>query len=85
MRLQVLGPAAAFHDTRSDPNNSSLVLRATVGDVTILLPGDAEIEAQQAMLAEHVDLRADVLKVPHHGSALLRSRPSSRRCTRGSR
>lgn len=69
VRLQVLGPAAAFHDTRSDPNNSSLVLRATVGDVTILLPGDAEIEAQQAMLAAHLDLQADVLKVPHHGSA----------------
>jgi competence protein ComEC len=69
VQVQVLGPAAAFHDTRSDPNNSSLVLRASVGDVSILLPGDAEIEAQQAMLAAGVDLRADVLKVPHHGSA----------------
>jgi competence protein ComEC len=69
VHLDVLGPAAAFHGTHSDPNNSSLVLRAEVGGVRILLPGDAEIEAQQALLAAGVDLRADVLKVPHHGSA----------------
>jgi competence protein ComEC len=69
VHLQVLAPTAAFHDTRSDPNNSSLVLRAEVDGVRILLPGDAEIEAQQAMLDDGTDLRADVLKVPHHGSA----------------
>jgi competence protein ComEC len=69
VHLEVLAPVVAFHDTRSDPNNSSLVLRATVGDTSILLPGDVEIEAQQSMLAAGVDVRADVLKVPHHGSA----------------
>ena len=69
VQLDVLGPAAPFHATRSDPNNSSLVLRATVGGLRILLPGDAEIEAQQTLLRSGVDLRADVLKVPHHGSA----------------
>ncbi len=69
VHLDVLGPAVAFHGTRSDPNNSSLILRATVRGIRILLPGDAEIEAQDALLRSHVDLRADVLKVPHHGSA----------------
>ena len=69
VHLDVLGPPRAYHGTRSDPNNSSLVLRATVHGVRILLPGDAEIEAQQAMLGAGIDLRADVLKVPHHGSA----------------
>ena len=69
VHLEVLGPAASFHGTRSDPNNSSLVLRATVHGVRILLPGDAEIEAQDALLGSGVDLRADVLKIPHHGSA----------------
>ncbi len=67
--LDVLGPRAAFHGTRSDPNNSSLVLRAQVGGVRILLPGDAELEEQRAVLASGADVRADVLKVPHHGSA----------------
>ncbi len=69
VRLDVLGPAAPFHDTRSDPNNSSLILKATVDGLRIMLPGDAEIEAQQALLRSGADLRADVLKVPHHGSA----------------
>jgi competence protein ComEC len=67
--LDVLGPAVAFRNTHSDPNNSSVVLRATVRGVRILLPGDAEIEAQHALLADRVDLAADVLKVAHHGSA----------------
>jgi competence protein ComEC len=69
VHLQVLAPQVAFHDTRSDPNNSSLVLRATVGDTSILLPGDVEVEAQQTMMAARIDVNADVLKVPHHGSA----------------
>jgi competence protein ComEC len=39
-------------------------------DRTILLPGDAEKDAERTMLAENVetDLEADVLKVGHHGS-----------------
>lgn len=69
VRLEVLGPVATLHETRSDPNNNSLVLRATVGGTRILLPGDSEKEEQQELLDAHVDLAADVLKVPHHGSA----------------
>lgn len=67
--LEVLGPSHAFGGSRSDPNNSSVVLRATVRGVRILLPGDAEIEAQDDLLSTGTDLRADILKVPHHGSA----------------
>ncbi|MGC4862964.1 ComEC/Rec2 family competence protein [Micromonospora sp. DT41] len=69
--LLVLGPPYPMAGTRSDPNNNSLILRATVAGVRILLPGDAETEEQHAVLTrvtpEH--LRADVLKVAHHGSA----------------
>jgi len=67
--LQVLGPIAAFHGTRSDPNNSSIVLRVRTAGRTLLLAGDAEVQAQDALLAAGADLHADVLKVPHHGSA----------------
>jgi competence protein ComEC len=69
VHLDVLGPAAPMHGTRSDPNNSSLVIMATVRGVRILLSGDAEIEEQRALLDSGADLHADVLKVPHHGSA----------------
>ncbi|MEU7590361.1 ComEC/Rec2 family competence protein [Micromonospora sp. NPDC049230] len=69
--LLVLGPPYPLAGTRSDPNNNSLVLRATVGGVRILLPGDAEAEEQHALLTRAApgQLRADVLKVAHHGSA----------------
>ncbi|MDQ1722473.1 MAG: competence protein ComEC [Pseudonocardiales bacterium] len=67
--LDVLGPSHVFLGSRSDPNNSSVVLRATVAGLRILLPGDAEIEAQDDLLSAGADVRADILKVPHHGSA----------------
>ena len=35
----------------------------------MLLTGDVEPPGQQAILASGVDLRARVLKIPHHGSA----------------
>jgi competence protein ComEC len=69
--LVVLGPPHPLRGTRSDPNNNSLVLLATVAGVRVLLSGDAEIEEQRALLdrAPPGGLRADVLKVAHHGSA----------------
>ncbi|HVQ91148.1 MAG TPA: DNA internalization-related competence protein ComEC/Rec2 [Mycobacteriales bacterium] len=69
IRLEVVAPRAAAHGTRSDPNNSSVVLRVRDRGHTILLTGDAEVEAQDAMLRGGTDLSADVLKTPHHGSA----------------
>jgi competence protein ComEC len=69
IHLDVLAPTAAFHNTRSDPNNSSLIIRATIDGQRIMLPGDAEIEAQRSLVDSGLDLRAEVLKVPHHGSA----------------
>ncbi len=69
VHVEVLAPAVALRGTRSDPNNSSVIVRATVRGIRILLPGDAEIEAQQSVLAAGIDVSADVLKVPHHGSA----------------
>lgn len=68
VRWQVLD-ATARHGTDSDPNNSSIVLRVVTHGVSALLTGDLEVEAEQALLARGLDLRADILKVPHHGSA----------------
>lgn len=49
-------------------NNTSVVLRATTTAGRLLLTGDVELDAQADLLANSTDLRADVLKVPHHGS-----------------
>jgi competence protein ComEC len=54
----------------SAKNNDSLVLRLRFGKRTLLLPGDAEKDAERAILGENgeAELQADVLKVGHHGS-----------------
>jgi competence protein ComEC len=56
--------------TSSDINNNSVVLRVVFGRVAMLLTGDAQSEAEARLLSHGgADLRADVLKVGHHGSA----------------
>ncbi|MFC7545399.1 ComEC/Rec2 family competence protein [Plantactinospora sp. GCM10030261] len=69
--LTVLGPAHPARGTRSDPNNNSLVLGVRSNGLRLLLAGDAESEQQRALLdlIGPDGLRADVLKVAHHGSA----------------
>jgi len=54
--------------TPSDDNNNSIVLRLEYGQISLLLTGDAEHDAEKALMAAGVPLRADVLKVGHHGS-----------------
>lgn len=48
-------------------NDDSIVVRLVYGSVSILLAGDIE-RATEDQLVRSADLRADVLKVPHHGS-----------------
>src|SRR5262249_19979243 len=48
-------------------NNDSLVLHLRYRDSSALLEGDAESMVEEMMVAGH-DLRADLLKVGHHGS-----------------
>ena len=68
VRLRVLWPRRII-TAGSMANNASVVLAADVDGVRIVLAGDVEPEAQRALLAAEPGLRADVLKVPHHGSA----------------
>ena len=55
---------------RGAQNNDSLVVRLQYKERSVLLPGDAEKQAEYAMLSETNagKLHADVLKVGHHGS-----------------
>ena len=47
-------------------DNTSIILMVEYGDTSFLFTGDAEREAEEAVLDQ--DLSADVLKVGHHGS-----------------
>jgi beta-lactamase superfamily II metal-dependent hydrolase len=55
--------------SRSDINSNSLVFRLEYGRFRMLFMGDAGRETEERLLAAGDDLRADVLKVGHHGSA----------------
>jgi competence protein ComEC len=71
LRLSALVPPEPLRGTRSDANNNSLVVRVAVHRFAFLLAGDAETEEQHALLARYGPqaLRADIVKVAHHGSA----------------
>ncbi|WP_410621844.1 ComEC/Rec2 family competence protein [Amycolatopsis sp. cmx-8-4] len=73
LALDVLGPryvpsrSAGLQDGTTI-NNSSVVLRAETAAGRVLMTGDVELAAQSDLLADVGDLKAEVLKVPHHGS-----------------
>ena len=71
VRLEILAPSEPLlKGTESDANNNSIVARLTYGDTAFLFTGDME-NAERARLlrsASSNQLRADVLKVAHHGS-----------------
>jgi competence protein ComEC len=76
VHLQLLHPSATFQPqtrrrgAREDAgeNNRSLVLKLTYGAISFLFTGDIEQEAESVLVQTSDDLRANVLKVPHHGS-----------------
>lgn len=50
-------------------NNDSCVVRVNDGNISILLTGDIELEAERALVAlEKQALKSTLLQVPHHGS-----------------
>jgi competence protein ComEC len=67
--IEVLAPAPERATASAQPNDLSMVARVTYRGLRILFTGDLSARAESRILAAGVDLRTDVLKVPHHGSA----------------
>ncbi len=68
--IEVLAPDSTWTAAQQDANESSVVLRVTYGRRRFLFMGDAEHQ-EEAWLLERLPeeaLRADVLKLGHHGS-----------------
>lgn len=67
--VTALAPDSAWASGLDDANLASTVLLVRVGSVRMLLTGDAEAP-EEAWIQSHTPgaLRADVLKVAHHGS-----------------
>lgn len=68
VRIEILWPPRSYDDRATSGNDDSVTLRLVYGSISILLAGDIEQRAEALLTGSGVDLRADVLKVPHHGS-----------------
>lgn len=63
--MEVVGPANYNH---KDVNDNSIVIKLTNGKNSFLFTADAEGTSEGEMLAQGVNLKADVCNVGHHGS-----------------
>lgn len=63
--VTMLGPVKTDYE---DVNDASLVLMVTYGQTRFLFTGDMEQIAETDLLDSGADVKADVLKVGHHGS-----------------
>lgn len=67
-RIEIVSPPADYAAGASPKNNDSLAMRITYGERSILLTGDMEKPMELNALTAFEPLRADILKVGHHGS-----------------
>ncbi len=65
VQCTILAPNTQKYD---DMNNYSIVIKVIYGATSFLFTGDAQALSEQEMLAKGFNLKADVLKVGHHGS-----------------
>jgi len=66
VNAKFVGPVKSY--SNSDLNNWSAVIHVTYKKNTFLFTGDAEHVSEKDMMAKKQTLRADVLKVGHHGA-----------------
>ena len=63
---KVLAPNSASYE---DLNNYSIVIKVTYKNNSFMFTGDAEAISESEMLKKGFDVKADVLKIGHHGSS----------------
>ena len=61
-------PAPDWNADIRNANNKSVVLRLVYGEVSFLLTGDIELEAERYLVRTAPNLESRVFKVAHHGS-----------------
>jgi len=64
-KITILAPNSSYY---KDLNNYSIVVRVEFGSNSFLLTGDAEDISESEILAKGFNIKADLLKVGHHGS-----------------
>jgi competence protein ComEC len=74
VELSFLNPPVIKESQRTSQNpsllnNQSLVMKIQFKQIAILLTGDIEQEAEYRIMRKGLPIKADLLKIPHHGSA----------------
>jgi len=69
VKMAILYPFEHLALQTSNNNQNSLVAKLSFGAIHFLFTGDADKTAEEAMLLSQQDLKSQVLKVSHHGSA----------------
>ena len=72
--IQVFHPVTP-DSTGRNFNEKSLVVRMTIGKISLMLPGDISEKEEKLLLKKGLELSSDVLFVPHHGSRMSSSMP----------
>lgn len=68
VHLQFLAPGPQGTVSHFDTNDNSIVMKLTFGKIKFLFPGDLMELGETMLLERKPDLKADVLKLGHHGS-----------------
>jgi competence protein ComEC len=74
-RIEVLAPLSDSQPGAAVSNNDSLVLRVSYGERSFLLTGDIEQAVEKRLAEQPERVRADVLKLAHHGSRTSSTQP----------
>lgn len=70
-KFKILAPSSSNYQSL---NNYSIVIKLTYGNNTFMFTGDAETLSETEILNSFDDLKADVLKIGHHGSTTSTSK-----------
>lgn len=68
-KVSIVGPIEGTESLDNKINNNSLVAKIKIDDTTFLSAGDIEKEQEALLLKNNVDLKADIMKLSHHGGS----------------
>ncbi len=67
--VDIIGPLKGILETEDNLNNLSLIAKITSSNTTFLTAGDIQKEQEELLIADQIDVKADIMKLSHHGGS----------------
>ena len=67
VKFNIVGPLEGTENLENKINNNSLVAKIKIDNTTFLHAGDIEKEQEALLVKSGMDLKADIMKLSHHG------------------